>query len=394
MQKTDDHQATLEFVSQLCSPEIGVKMGRVDSKFVQSMILGIHRTRSVNLTDIAKCLGENIRLHATHKRLSRNLDNPKLAWTLSQRLLKLGAVNVKSDTRLIVHIYELNKKYARKVEYLPDVGKYDNAGFRVCEVLASNVDGETYYPLIVSVWSERVPGYVSDIDEIKKVLKRTAAATNGRGMFFFDDASFNGDLLKDIITDPQLKFIAMMPNSQIEAVYRNQTWPLQSLADSMNTVYGRTLFKLIPKGAAGTKENTDIAVFIHAGALPIKLVKCNQNLTMIALKSKTRFAGEHTSPMLTSALNLRSRKALMGLVEGFLSLQDVLSVHDSLRESFDPSGFRVLTYDRLQLLMTLLLAVIQYEVSKGGNILVRDHLFSDTPHRGDVNRTYIMPQNP
>jgi len=104
--------------------------------------------------------------------------------------------------------------------------------------------------------------------------------------------------------------------------------------------------------------------------------------------------GENSTPLITSQTNLRSRKALMGLVESFLSMQDVLEVHQSLLESFDPAGFRVLTYNRLQLLMTLLQAVTQYETSMLGNVSMSDPLFSFKPHDGKFHRTYYQPEQP
>lgn len=382
------------FAKLLCAKDLGPDLGRVGYKFVRDMLVGINRTRSVNLTDIAKGLNENIRLHATHKRLSRNLDNPALAESLSDRLLKLGAARVHNKSRLIVHLYELNKKYARKVEYLPEPGADADAGFKVCEILASNPDSERYTPLHASVWSSRVPGYISDADEIKKALRRVARATGNKGLFYFDDHSINSDVLGPIISEPRFHFIAMLRNSRIEALYHNEVLSLQSLADGMETPYGRTFFKLIPEGAAGITKNTDIDVFLHAGAMPVRLPGCDRNLRMIALKSKNRFVGELATPMLTSVTNLRSRKSLMGLLESWLSMQDVLSTHQSLRDSFDPASFRVLTYDRLQLLMTLLLAVIHYEVSMARNVSVSDHQFSETPHHGDMNRTYILPEQP
>ena len=84
--------------------------------------------------------------------------------------------------------------------------------------------------------------------------------------------------------------------------------------------------------------------------------------------------------------------ALMGLVESFLSMQDVLETHQALLASFDPAGFRVLTYNRLQLLMTLLQAVIHYETSMLGNISINDPLFTLKPHDGKLKRTYYQPE--
>ncbi|MGI9262933.1 MAG: hypothetical protein ACR2QR_12895 [Woeseiaceae bacterium] len=392
--KAIDSDLTPEaFAELLCSEQLGPELGRVGSKFVSNMLVGIQRTRSVNLTEVAKGLKENIRLHATHKRLSRNLDDPELAANLSDRLLALGAATVQADTRLIVHLYELNKKYARKVEYLPDAGPDFGAGLKVCEIIAGDPESETDTPLLASVWSKEVPGFVSDVDEVKKALHCVLEATGNKGMMYFDDQSMDGDFLLQIIDEPDFNFITLMSDSQTEVFYRNEARPIQSLIETVETPYGRTMFKLIPEGASGVSKNTDVDLFMHAGALAIKLPNSSRNLRLIALKSKNRFVGEVAAPLITTETNLRSRKALMGLVESFLSMQDVLTAHQSLRDSFDPSSFRVLTYHRLRLLMTLLQGVMHYEVAMSGNATVSDHQFMPKPHDGDVNRTYFLPES-
>ena len=62
-----------DFADLICSDRFGPAFGRVRKKFVKCMLKGIQRKQSVNLTEIAKSLDEGIRLHATQKRLSRNL---------------------------------------------------------------------------------------------------------------------------------------------------------------------------------------------------------------------------------------------------------------------------------------------------------------------------------
>ena len=66
-------------------------------------------------------------------------------------------------------------------------------------------------------------------------------------------------------------------------------------------------------------------------------------------------------------------------------------MHRALRESFNPENFRVLSYKRLQLLMTLLEAVIGYEVSVRGVELPIDQTFTQSPHDGQIQRTYLLP---
>ncbi|GIS19062.1 MAG: hypothetical protein CM15mP120_09780 [Pseudomonadota bacterium] len=89
-------------------------LGRVDEKFVRTVVKGILTARSVNLSKIATALNENISLHATHKRLSRNLDNPSLQATLAQRLLELGSQEASQNTRLFVHLTRSTKSTHRR----------------------------------------------------------------------------------------------------------------------------------------------------------------------------------------------------------------------------------------------------------------------------------------
>jgi len=83
----------------------------------------------------------------------------------------------------------------------------------------------------------------------------------------------------------------------------------------------------------------------------------------------------------------------MGLVESFLSMHDVIGLHSELRDKFNPAGFRVLTYNRLQLLLTLLQAVICSESSAPGNVAVSDQQYSRQPHDGEMSRTYYRPED-
>ena len=154
--------------------------------------------------------------------------------------------------------------------------------------------------------------------------------------------------------------------------------------------YGKILYKLVPVGVLGSTQ-TDLDLFVHAGCTSVKIPSSGRSVNFIALRTKSSILEEQATPFLTTETDLRSRKALMGLVDSFLSLQDVLAMHRALRESFNPENFRVLSYKRLQLLMTLLEAVIGYEVSVRGVELPIDQIFTQSPHDGQIQRTYLLP---
>lgn len=288
MNQRSQNQTLNEFINHLCSDQNGPELGKVAIKFVRNMIRGISRTRSVNLTYIAKELDEGIRLHATHKRLSRNLHNPALAEGLTQRLLRLGAASVDDNTHLIVFMDELNKKYARKVEYLSEQKPDSESGFKMCEIMAYDPHSGQFTPLLISVWSHRVPGFTSDTDEVEKAIARVLDATDNKGMVYFDGVvSYHCELLQLVKALPQMNFIALIQQADDDVIYRNEVCKLRSLVEAVETPYGKTVFKLIPEGAAGTSRNTDMDLFMHVGAMAIKLPDYGRNLRLIGLKSKT-----------------------------------------------------------------------------------------------------------
>ena len=393
MIKGKSSKSIFHFSKILCSEQLGNPLGRVEKKFIENMLYGIHGSRSVNLTGIARELGESIKLHATQKRLSRNLDNLSLAQNLSSRLLKLSAKKVSPKTRLIVHVYELNKKYANKIEYLPNADDEKVHGFKVCEILSSEIGSENFIPLSSRVWSNEVPGYVSDNEEIRKIITDVLSATHNRGLFYFDDKTIPDNLLTPLIEDNDIKFIAPIRNPDITVSYKNKNWSPQELAQQVETRYGQTMFKLVPEGTNYFASKTDIDLFIQVGAIPVKLAGYSRSLSLIALKANNSFTGEFTTPYITSRTDLNSRKTLMGLMESWLSIQDILEAHKKIRTEFQPEHFRVLTHNRLRLLMTLLQAVMQFEVLSSADELLPDHQIRSTPRTGNLDRTYLMPRD-
>jgi len=386
-----DSVSLTEFSELLCADETGADLGKVGRKFVQSMLLGISRSRSVNLTDISRGLEEKIRLHATHKRLSRNLEDPELTANIGDQLLNLGAEQIGPDTLLIIHVCELHKKYARKIEFLSKSEDTPDAGFKVCEILASEPESGSYFPMLAHIWSNQIPGFVSDEDEIRKAVRRVQIATGNNGMFCIDDHSLDFETLRPLMMDSRLNFISLVQDRDLELVHKGEHCTISKLLEQTETRYGKILYKLVPEGTLAVSK-MDMDLFVHVGAAGIKLDSCDRPLSFIALKTESSYLGQNLTPILTSKTNLRSRKSLMGLMDRFLSMQDIVETHQTLRDSFNPANFRVLTYNRLQLLMTLLEAVIHYEVSVQRGFMIRDQRFAAKPHDGEFDRTYLLPK--
>tara|TARA_A100001015_G_C14954980_1_gene698388 strand:+ start:117 stop:1313 length:1197 start_codon:yes stop_codon:yes gene_type:complete len=382
-----------DFADLICSDRFGPAFGRVRKKFVKCMLKGIQRKQSVNLTEIAKSLDEGIRLHATQKRLSRNLLDPLLCEKLCDRLLRMGAKTVTADTRLIVHLYTIEKAERRTSKKDQNVNTRPETGYRVCEIIANDNGLETYTPLLARVWSDNSPGFKSDLDEIRKAIHQVLAATQNQGMLCFDEMSISVDIMLSLMEDSRLDFLSMIVRGDPEVFYRNELCSVKQLVKDIETPYGQTMFKLVPKGMISDTPG-DVDIFIHAGTSAVRLPKSNRHLNLIALKSKQPYLDQEVeTPVFTSRNNLRSRKALMGIVESLLSIQDVIGTHGALRQTFDPSNFRVLSYERLKLLLTLMQGVLYFETTVTSRVSVKQPKFAAEPHPGELERTYLLPVN-
>ncbi|MEC8438371.1 MAG: hypothetical protein VXZ19_07570 [Pseudomonadota bacterium] len=380
------------FTDRLCADSLAKPLGKVDRKFVQSMLKGISGSRSLNLTEIARALKENISLHATHKRLSRNLYDEALVENISERLLRLGSERVGPNTRLIVHVSELHKKFARKIEFLPIAEENAEAGFKVCEIIASEPESKTYFPLLTHVWSHEVPGFSSDAEEVFNSVRKVLHATSNQGMVFIDNGTVSQAACDMIFADRMINYMILVEDRSMQVRVRDDCFSLEQMLDRVETRYGKILYKLVPVGILGASQ-TDLDLFVHAGCSGVKIPSSGRPVNFISLRTKSSILEEHATPFLTTQTDLRSRKALMGLVDSFLSMGDILSMHRTLRDSFKPENFRVLSYKRLQLLMTLLAAVIGYEVSVSGDEMLTDQVFAKSPHDGQLQRTYLLPEN-
>jgi len=88
---------------QIFSNSISEGLNKTARRFVEDALVGISLGGSLRLTEISRALMEDIPLHATHKRLSRNLANPAISDVLSANLLQAGALQIQQDPPMMLY---------------------------------------------------------------------------------------------------------------------------------------------------------------------------------------------------------------------------------------------------------------------------------------------------
>lgn len=357
------------------------------AKFLRDMIVGIHSARSVNLTEIAAVLNEDINQHATQKRLSRNLIRKELADAVADQILNHTAEYVKESTTLVVINHSLEKPKSRMMQYQDASSCFTHAdySFRICEIVAHDTGTDFYTPLLSVLWSRNAPNYVSDTDEIRKAVERVFTATNGRGVLALSSDFLPEKSIYELIQNQSSRFTARIVNGHL--IYHRQTHTIDDLIEHCDTPYGGTMFKLRGEDADSTNENL---LFMQYGSVPIRLPDSQRPLKLVVLKT-TNQSGKAGKGMalVTSELKNRSRQAHTDhIATQFL----VWNLSESILEqkrNFSPDGFRVLNYERLQLLMTLLHAVIFFDAQTTEHL--SNHGVSLQPIPGDYIRDFLLP---
>ena len=162
------------------------------ARFIGDMIYGIMAEKDIKLSSIVRALKENITPKKVEDRLSRMLSAKGLEENLHDAIAEQGAKKVRKDTLIILDPSDVQKPYAKKMEYLSkvwdgskgDVG--DNLGFWGCMAVACESGGRRPIPLHFRLWSADSPGFVSENEEVQSIVRAISKHTKKRGIYVYD----------------------------------------------------------------------------------------------------------------------------------------------------------------------------------------------------------------
>ena len=380
------------------SAELARGLGMVPARFVQEMIVGIHRAQSLHLTDIARSLGEDVELHATLKRLSRNLTKTGLTEFISTALLERAARDVTEDMILVISCYDLRKRFATRMEYAR--GGSDESpddGYHVCDISAIDPASPDYYmPLFSRLWSRHAPDYKSDETEILAAVNQVYSATEGRGVFDWPQVTMEPDFIWTLAQAPDLRAISYVADRDATVMVDGQPRTVSNLASSGERPYSKLIFKMVDEPFArrvtGTQDarSAELSLSLNFGSLSVQL-DTGKQATLILERTTWEHGWPGNAVVLATGVATGTQNQLWELLQNHHLAQDTEFTVASHKSRFNQSDVRVLTYDRLQLLNILLQAVIHYEAHVENTLTVEKHTYTSDPHPGDHYRDFTVP---
>ena len=208
-------------------------MGRISphfhkpvSRFIGDMMYGIMAEKDVKLSAVVRALKEGITPKKVEDRLSRMLSSKGLERGLHDAIAAEGAGKIRKDTLIILDPSDVQKPYAKKMEYLAkvwdgskgDVG--DNLGFWGCMAVACESGGRRPIPLHFRLWSADSPGFVSENEEVKAIVGEITRHTKKRGIFVYDRGVDNIEFYRHFL-EKGLDFIVRLKERYVRSWRRN-----------------------------------------------------------------------------------------------------------------------------------------------------------------------------
>jgi hypothetical protein len=331
-----------------------VGLGKVRARFVKDATTGIRQARSLRLSKIGEALNEKIALHATHKRLSRNLADDRIGQIVMERILARGAETITEDTRIVLDQFQIEKRFATKMEFIEDIDAEDShcMGYRMCEAISSNIGSDTYRPLTFALWSRNAPGYQSDAHEIISLIKNVQKVAANKGTFILNaKLGDDDDVLGFLSTGSITNFITRLHDER-QLMYRQHTQPASELVQERDLPYSCSAFKY--------NDDREKQYCLQYGFVPVRLPQApDRPLSLVVVRCDSYEADSRGTVfyyLLTSLPMRRNQRVLRRVVEAYLTRRQVIASNRLVHQKSSLDDLRVLTFGRVKNLAALMLA--------------------------------------
>ena len=343
-------------ISELCDG-----LGRVDARFVKEAVFGIAQSGSVRLTAISHALKEDIPIHATHKRLSRNLGHGAVGEVLLRNLLARGVEQLNDDSLLVLNTMEVEKKYAEKMAFLGEIdSKGERKGYEMCEILATGnllqvdrkvktvVGGEKiladvcnerdFVPVTQMLWSRNAPEFEGVNQQILNLVREVRAQSGSNGIVVCNRNQDDRLLLQTWAESTLDRFIVRLQmDSQLQ--YRNGTKSVAELIERSTTPYGGTVFSI-----GDNNPHEESGHFVHFGFMPVRLPEApDRQLNLVVLKGL-----DAPIALLTTEPMRRNRGVIQDVLEAYFKAWSIRATSRFMKQDYNFGDVRVLTYGRLK----------------------------------------------
>jgi hypothetical protein len=219
-------------------------MTKPEIRCLKDMVVGILKSKSVFVNQIAASLRESLKLKDVTKRLSAQYLKDDYAENVLENHLQAISPSITKDSFILMDGTDISKSHAKQMEGLEFVKNGDTGqiglGYNVLNINAINGYKETT-PLYSKAYSYEM-GALSSNNEIKKAVQRVNSHLLGKGCWVFDRGADN-KILKDFFVTQCSECIIRLKRNTI-LVYKGQECKVSQIAGRVKFVTTQTVTKI------------------------------------------------------------------------------------------------------------------------------------------------------
>ncbi|AKJ63636.1 transposase [Kiritimatiella glycovorans] len=319
-------------------------------RFIEQMIFGLLAGKDVKLSTLSRKLDEPVQLKKTEARLSRHLNAPGMDQAINKEIASSASRKIHKDTLIILDPSDIRKNYAEAMPFLGRVrdgstGQIVN-GYWSCLAVACEVGKRRMLPLHHRLWSAEAPDFISENHQLREIINMISRAVSRRGIYVIDRGGDRCKIYNHLLRN-HWRFIIRLTGSR-HLRYRGKNSRALDLAESCPMLYRDQLVKETREG-----EKT---YQIEYGFRRVRMPGKKPWLYLIVVKG----FGRKPMMLLTTEEVTKSRKSIWFIVEGYISRWLVEDALRFIKQSYKLEDVRVLSYQRLQNMMALVLAAIYF----------------------------------
>jgi len=224
---------------------------KAKQRLIREMIYGIQAAKDVKLSNIARTLKEDQLLIETEDHLSRNLDDVDFMEGINDEICRLAASKVTDDMVGVIDLGDLQKTYAKKMEYWGQVWDGSESevgpGYSLCKVVAADIESKRVIPLYCEAYSLLAAEVKSENSQIFKAIDKIFEHLGDRGIHAIDQGGDRGVIYKKYLGGQRgQRFVIRLEDRDL--IHRGRRRNCGDLAKVLPMAYETVLIFYAEKG--------------------------------------------------------------------------------------------------------------------------------------------------
>lgn len=256
------------------------QMSKSETRCFKEMVLGLLKSKSVFVNQIAASLREPLKLKDVCKRLSSQYLKEDYAQKVINTHLKNISGSISKDDFILMDGTDISKKHAKYMEGLDFVKNGDTGGiglgYNVLNINAIDTHKEIT-PLYSKAYSYQM-GALSSNNEIKKAVREVKDHIGSKGCWVFDRGADNGILKDFFFSKSSQTIIRLKRNTKLS--YKGTEHKVSQLVKKITFSLTQTVTKI--------KKDKPVLKDYELGAIPINYTTegATHSLWLVATRDK------------------------------------------------------------------------------------------------------------